>query len=348
MFKRKKQIDVNLESFTPIERVKTLRGRYIPAFIHNMSYFFTKLQVYEDGLVDAWEMIDLDLFSGKLNSGWVKTAIPDGENISIHHLGEWEVTDGKWDYDKESFFKHIKSVIKDLNPEMQNLHNCFGQTTKKINNVNTSILGMGNGKPYLEDGPEFMQKRIKGDDFSVFVQLNTQSFALANLCVFSNGAIQIFGIPETLTYTLPELESAINNKKIITKPEKGAAIMIYGLGSFVVGECNYAVNVDQLLLEVKENINRLQGKETASELCSKLFYQYCEDPTAELREQLKTAYESIPEHLRMYVLGDQDRKDIPVRMAIYGDDEIKKWSHYVLAEELGEDLPSIEMPSAKD
>ena len=32
------------------------------------------------------------------------------------------------------------------------------------------------------------------------------------------------------------------------------------------------------------------------------------------------AYEAVPEHNRMYVLGDMDRKDHPIRAVLYPDE----------------------------
>lgn len=49
----------------------------------------------------------------------------------------------------------------------------------------------------------------------------------------------------------------------------------------------------------------------------------------------------------MYV-GDMDTKDIEVRMIIYGDQEIENWSHYKLAKERGEALPTIIVPKPND
>ena len=44
------------------------------------------------------------------------------------------------------------------------------------------------------------------------------------------------------------------------------------------------------------------------------------------------------------LVGDMDVKDTEVRMIIYGDQEIEKWSHYQLAKSLGEELPTITVP----
>ena len=72
------------------------------------------------------------------------------------------------------------------------------------------------------------------------------------------------------------------------------------------------------------------------------------EPTVANRAKLKEAYESVPEHHRMYV-GDMDTKDIAVRMVIYGEDEIESWSHRAVARSLGdEDLPTINVPKPVD
>ena len=67
-----------------------------------------------------------------------------------------------------------------------------------------------------------------------------------------------------------------------------------------------------------------------------------------LKEDLKVAFENIPEHLRVYVLGDMDTKDFPVRMIIYGEQEIEKWSHYQISKQEGIELPHIEVPKPID
>ena len=57
---------------------------------------------------------------------------------------------------------------------------------------------------------------------------------------------------------------------------------------------------------------------------------------------------SISPHLRPYILGDIDVKDIPIRMIIYGKKEIENWSHYIVAKEMGYDLPENSIPTPKD
>ena len=51
-------------------------GLAIPAFIHNMQYFYAPVAVYRDGLIDCWGSLDLPLFRRKLKLGWVVTEVP--------------------------------------------------------------------------------------------------------------------------------------------------------------------------------------------------------------------------------------------------------------------------------
>jgi len=43
-------------------RTKEIRGYEFPGIIHNGSYFLTDLQVFADGLINCWEMVDLPMF----------------------------------------------------------------------------------------------------------------------------------------------------------------------------------------------------------------------------------------------------------------------------------------------
>jgi len=49
-----------------IQRVMIIDGVVLPAFIRNGGYFFINLPVYADGLVDAWDLLDRQLFEEKL------------------------------------------------------------------------------------------------------------------------------------------------------------------------------------------------------------------------------------------------------------------------------------------
>ena len=70
-------------------------------------------------------------------------------------------------------------------------------------------------------------------------------------------------------------------------------------------------------------------------------------PMADNKEKLRISYERVPDHHKMYV-GDMDIKDTQVRMILYGKQEIEGWSHYQVAQALGEELPTIDIPESEE
>lgn len=119
------------------------------------------------------------------------------------------------------------------------------------------------------------------------------------------------------------------------------------MGSFLIKEQHYATSSADFLLEIKDILNILEGTPSAVQQCVDALRAYQKDPTPSLKAQLKVAYENVPTHLQMFV-GDMDTKDTVVRMIIYGDEEIEHWSHYQVAKELGEELPTISIPTTKE
>src|SRR5688572_29830757 len=60
----------------------------------------------------------------------------------------------------------------------------------------------------------------------------------------------------------------------------------------------------------------LQGIPTTSEQFGGVLEGFLADPSEGSRLRLREAYYAIPEHLRVYVLGDQDMADYPVKVLI--------------------------------
>lgn len=336
---------MQIESQTKVSRTKIIEGVAIPAIIHNSSYFFVDLTVYEDGTVECWELTDLELFRIKLARGWVETFVPNGKSISIHGLGSWKIADGNWLFDKNSFYQYVYSIITKLNPQMNNFYKIY---EKKINGV--SILESGKGNIFKEQKSfekDIFPQKINGDSFNIYFKQEDKYF-LANLIVFADEKIQIHRLPEILEFNFQELENQVKMGNVLTEIPENSVVEIYGLGNFKILTADYSCTaIQDKLLEVKDLIEKQNNKPTTLDICRAVYKKYLENPTVELKEKLKIAYENIPEHQRIYV-GDMDTKDTAVRMIIYGEDEIKNWSHYIAAESLGDKLPTINVPKPKD
>lgn len=75
-----------------IRRIKQVEGTTTPGIIHNADHnFLVQVQVYEDGMVNCWELVDLKGLKQKIDEYWLGPDIPDGETLSIHGLGAFVV-----------------------------------------------------------------------------------------------------------------------------------------------------------------------------------------------------------------------------------------------------------------
>ncbi len=316
IFKRENKLNLSR-----IYRKEELEGVLTPAIINNGGlssiggFFFIDLEVFENGRVDYWELEDFEHFKEKVKKEWVATSIPDAYPISIHGLGQWKIDKGNWLYDKNSFIEYIWKIVKTLNP---NLNNIYKYSPKKKNNI--GISETGNGIIYKnEKNDKFFPKKITGKSIDLFLK-NKSEYDLARLDIYDENSIIVSRIKNPFEISLDKLEEMIKNKEIISQPEIGKRVNIFNFGSFEIKQEDYSYSISEKLIEVKDIINTLKGLPSAIELCRIAYSEYIEKPSQELKENLKSTYENIPEHQRMYV-GDMDTKDWEVRSIIYENEE---------------------------
>ena len=65
-----------------------IEGRIFHAIRLNHKYFFVKVKVYADGVIECWEHFDQTSFSTYLESGKILLDIPNDTRIYVHGLGE--------------------------------------------------------------------------------------------------------------------------------------------------------------------------------------------------------------------------------------------------------------------
>ncbi len=324
-------------------RTKEIRGHEIPGIIHNGSYFLTELQVFADGLVNCWQMVDLPMFREKLRCGWVVTSIPDGSELSIHGIGSVALTSARWAHTPKSLVNFIQDIVKVLNPRMENLHDCHGRDTEEINGVRYAALNTGNPRPWKTDQPiSPLVRGLFGGSLRHF-QATKGALRLVTIQLFKDDTAVIFGAGEPQTLDFKSLINQLGSRDYFRLPEPREHVMIEGLVEFVAGDWSYRVDPGQLAAEFHDLHDRVQGRPGTIQECMSAFRDYLAKQSAENLNALRQKYEAVPEHLRVYC-GDMDVKDIPIRMILYGKSEIKHWSHYRVAKQLGEVLPSIEIP----
>lgn len=95
---------------------------------------------------------------------------------------------------------------------------------------------------------------------------------------------------------------------------------------------------ESFLLEVADRIEELGGRPTAAQRCHETIRHYRQEPTVPSREALRQAYLAIPAHLRVYVLGDMERQDRPLRILLTDVGEPVDGDGPVVTEEMHRDV----------
>lgn len=300
-----------------ISRQKTVEGTQIPGIIHNMQYFYINLDVYEDGMMNCWELVDLDGLKEKLEIGWLVPSIPDGENISIHGLGAYKIITGSWNYDKNSYYEYIKKAIERLNPNLNNIYTVSEEEKKLLEQRRISY------SPEAKDfyvKSELFYQTVEGNGFPIFMKHEGCCY-LANLVVYQDGCVKCYHSGCELDYKIEEVQEMFRNGTFFTEFKTPTKIMIDDFAEVTLGEAAYCADPEEKYKELLDIHSKLNGKKTSLEKCREAYYSYLEYPSDYTRERLKELYELIPEHERMY-LGDMDSKDADyIRIIYYPDDK---------------------------
>lgn len=170
----------------------------------------------------------------------------------------------------------------------------------------------------IETYPEGIYRKTKegkiifGEALPVFI--HNPGFHLTDLKVFQDGKIDC---GEGLV-DFEEFKKKVAGGLVQTSIPDGSAVSAFPLAHFKITDYSTYVKEAELIKEVKDIIEELNGRKTTSEICQDMFGEYNQNPTEENKQKLKKSYEDIPEHNRHYVLGDMDNQDYPIRAVIYG------------------------------
>lgn len=108
---------------------------------------------------------------------------------------------------------------------------------------------------------------------------------------------------------MEEIEGLFVQKILSTSPEGEEWVEIDGLGNVLLAPPEYgALPVEEKQKEINDTMAGLSGEKDSLDRCKRAHYQYLTDPNDWTREELRKAYEAVPEHQRMF-LGDMDTRD---------------------------------------
>lgn len=296
-----------------IRRTKTIEGTSIPGIINNGGqYFYINVDVYEDGMVNCWDLADLRGLQNKIDSGWLSPAVPALEPLSIHGLGAYTVESAHWTYDDASYYMHIKNTISRLNPDLTNLYEISSREQQR--DEARRIAHSPAATEFYVTSDLFYQT-IAGKGIHLFMKYGEANY-LVDVIVYKDGRVVIYNLPDEIEYKLEDMGGLFADGTFFTDFDNRITVRILDLGEVNFSSSLYSSKVDEKLKELQNSFKKLNGEQTTHEACRSAYHAYLENPNEFHRELLKTKYELVPEHERMY-LGDMDTKDWDYRRIIY-------------------------------
>lgn len=300
-----------------IRRKKVIEGTTVPGIIHNGDqYFYINVDVYEDGTVNCWELVDLAGLKEKIDIGWLTPIAPRGRTLSIHGLGAYKIDSANWLHDKDTYYRYVVKNVKKLNPEFENM---FKITTaqKELNEARKVVYSPTAVDFYVVR--EMFYETVEGKGFFIFMKENERNY-LVNMVVYENGLVGIYNMDFEKYYQMDEIAELFKNGILFTAFSHPLEVTIAELGEVCFSEVLYAADIEEKQKELSDMFSKLKGEKTTLEICREAYYHYLANPSDFTRANLKEKYELVPEHERMF-LGDMDSKDWDYQRIIYSPNE---------------------------
>lgn len=180
-------------------------------------------------------------------------------------------------------------------------------------------------------------RKVPGVRVPIYIH-NHDTHYLTDLKVYQDGMVDCWRL-----IPFAELREKVESGWVVTTLPPGAKVSIYPLSQFKATKVFNGVAEEDLLREVADHIEALNGRPTSEKRCLAVLRAYKDAPTEENKARLREAYEAIPSHNRHFILGDMDLKDLPIRLIVYGPQEIEGWSHRAASRKQRMPLPDIDV-----
>jgi hypothetical protein len=153
-----------------------------------------------------------------------------------------------------------------------------------------------------------------GDEVPIFERTDDGA-QLTRVFIFSDGLASIGTRPGLIP--LEEIFERFDSAQPKCAVQDGTRATVDELGSFQCKAGAWGVNPKERIKEMKGMLAKLTGGQEPVDACLAMYEAYVKQPSTEGLESLRTAYEAVPDHLKLFC-GDQDSKDGPIRRLLYG------------------------------
>ncbi|MFO0945577.1 MAG: hypothetical protein U1D30_06485 [Planctomycetota bacterium] len=153
-------------------------------------------------------------------------------------------------------------------------------------------------------------ERIDGVFRMAFI--HNWTYFLTPIGIYRDGMVDCWGL-----MTFEEFKQQVRSGRVVTQPPPNAKVSVSFLAQFTATDACYWIKPEEFIKEIADEIEGLNGRLTTREKCFAAWTAYEASPSEITKDALRLAYEAVPEHNRVFVLSDQDRKDHPIRQVLY-------------------------------
>ncbi|AKT40429.1 DUF7638 domain-containing protein [Chondromyces crocatus] len=286
------------------------RGWCIPILIQNMQHHLTPLCVFEDGVVDCWELLDVPLFRRKLTTGWIATSAPVGARLSVFHLGAATIDAFEPLLALGEVAARVMAAIRHWNPGLLDLVDLRGSATEPHGRISRDKLPDRRETHFRQalDGSRVLAKSV-----SVFVK-QSDALRLTQWFVYADGKSRLG--PEGVLVELGVVEEAVLDEKVVFSVPDATWVELDGLGRAKLSRGHWFIDPIESIKEQRAHLAELRGGMEITQICTEAWEDYLRSPTPDSIEVLRKAYFDVPEHLRVYCARNMDNKDSEIKVAL--------------------------------
>ncbi len=279
-----------------VYRRQRIEGVTVPAVIHNRQYFWLDMAVYEDGTISCWEKTDLCDVIRQLERGWLTFGVPAGSALSVHGLCTLDIISANWNFDNESFRQFIETTVRSINPEMANI---YETTPREKEKWKGQPVGFSASPTPFKAGEKFCGQTLDGEQMNVFLRHDGE-ILLTSVTAYSDGTFSVDSLDGEEYISTERIRELFKEDTLCVSPNDNEAVSFGALGTAVC-KANYTVKKAEKIKEIENASLRLMNKPDAFQNAKNAYIAYLIEPTEPNKEKLRLAYESVPEHQRMYL-----------------------------------------------
>jgi hypothetical protein len=150
-------------------------------------------------------------------------------------------------------------------------------------------------------------QRLAGDEvvpgvyFPAFI--HNFDYHLTSIVAYKDAMVECWGL-----VTFEQFKQKVRDGWVVTSVPEGATISIHHVGRFKVGDVWIEGPEEELVKDVGNAIEELNGRPTAQARLVKAIRGLREQDTPELRSEFRRAYADLPAYCRKYVFGSRMEK----------------------------------------